>query len=80
MKRFRPEARFVWDPDAFMTSLPESVRELLTEAKACGLDVEILSEHRKVGEFELRIRIMPSGAPRELDLPPMVVGRKGYAG
>jgi hypothetical protein len=68
------ESRVVWGPGAF-EHLPDTVRELLDEARQCGRDVEVLSEHREVGAFELRIRIVPPGTRRVVDLPPIAFGR-----
>jgi hypothetical protein len=68
----KPEAKIIWGPQAFKDSLPETMRDLLREAEECGKDVEILSEHRKVGEFEVRVRLVPQGK-RMFDLPPMTI-------
>jgi hypothetical protein len=64
------EAKIVWGPEVLVNSLPEIMRDLCREADECGMDVEVLSEHRKVGRFEVRVRLVPRGQ-RELDLPPI---------
>jgi hypothetical protein len=72
LSKMKPETRVVWGPGAF-DHLPETVRDLIAEARQVGRDIELLCEHRRVGEFELRIRIVPAGTPRVLDLPPIAI-------
>lgn len=79
MKTMKPEARVVWDPETFLAWLPETVASLCREAKAHGKDIEVLSEHRKEGEFELRIKIVEPGH-RMMDLPPIAFTARGKEG
>jgi hypothetical protein len=68
----KPEAKCINAPACF-TWLPDAMRDLLAEAVTHGKDIEMLSEHRKEGEFELRIRLVPPGR-RMMKLPAIRIG------